>query len=1040
MKLKSLLALGRPSSVALASALSALLASQSIQAGNTWDGGATDPPTAVGLLNSWATATNWNPDGVATFGTGEAIIYGGTVRLTSFISADRTVGSLTFGSTNIGATVINLNATNVGGSIARTLTFDATSGNASLVVDAATTGAKTIQYAAGMNLVNFGTISLTDSLDVTHNGPGNLQLGGATTVISGAGGIVKTGTGNLILGVANANSLTGNTYLGGTTVTGGTVTAAAASALSQYNVATMVNVGAAGTLALNYGSGANDWTSTQLADLFTNNGANFATGSKLSLSTANGAGSYGSDITATLSLIKAGANSLTLSGTNTYTGTTAVNGGTLAVTKAAALPGYNTAANVTVSGTSTLQLNLGGASDWTTTEVNDLLTANAAGFVSGTLLAIDTTNGDGSFGNAVDTSAIRLSKIGVNTLTLTGSNTYAGATVTGGTLKAGASSFSSALGTLGLNVASGSSTFDLNGNNAFFTNIANSTTLSNITNSGSADATLTTGQTSTISSLISDGPTHKLGIIIGANSNSGANLFKLDSANTFSGGITLQGGTTTSATSARMRVDNGTIVSTLVSSPFGTGPITIGTATDQRSGLMFSNLTGTNTVYNDIIVNTVQGTDNTAGNLPGIRIGAAVTNLTFAGKITAGLTNAIFCADGTATVTGQITGTNGLETYNSPISITLNNTAENNNYAGSTIVGATSSLILGRANQIPNGSSVTVNGSFKMDGYSETINGLNGASTGIVDSISGTSTLTVGDADASGSFAGVLQNTAGTLSLIKTGSGTQTLSGVNTYTGSTTVNNGALILDTTGQLKFVTGATSGTGQNTLTDSGAGTITLNGSFVIDTAATDATALTSGSWQIENAASLPGAYGGTFTVVGWTDAGSDTWTKSVGAKNYTFNELDGTVSMVEGAADPYAAWIATYEPNALLPDAASKLPGADPDGDDFSNLMEFVLDGSPVVSSQSIRPNQTVNATDIILTFKRSDASESPVTTQTVQISTDLVDWTTIPAITIGAGDNLPSVGVVENGAAADDITVTIPRSGSLKKFVRLNVVK
>jgi autotransporter-associated beta strand protein len=277
-------------------------------------------------------------------------------------------------------------------------------------------------------------------------------------------------------------------------------------------------------------------------------------------------------------------------------------------------------------------------------------------------------------------------------------------------------------------------------------------------------------------------------------------------------------------------------------------------------------------------------------------------------------------------------------------------------------------------------------------------------------------------------------------SLIKDSAGTLTLTAANTYTGNTTVNAGTLDIVDNAQLRFITGATSGTGQNVL--SGAGTVTLNGDFFIDTAATDASAITSGSWQIENAASLPGAYGIDFTVVGWTNAGSDTWIKSVGTKNYTFNELDGTVSMIDTAppADPYTAWIEGYTPNALLPDAASKLPGADPDGDDYSNLMEFVLDGSPVVSSQSIRPNQTVNATDIILTFKRSDASESPVTTQMVQISTDLVDWTTIPAITIGAGDNLPSVGVVENGAAADDITVTIPRSGSLKKFVRLHVVK
>lgn len=295
-----------------------------------------------------------------------------------------------------------------------------------------------------------------------------------------------------------------------------------------------------------------------------------------------------------------------------------------------------------------------------------------------------------------------------------------------------------------------------------------------------------------------------------------------------------------------------------------------------------------------------------------------------------------------------------------------------------------------------------------------------------------------GTIDTNGFDAGIAQSVTGTGGLTKNSAGVLTLTGANTYIGNTTVNNGTLNLSAGAQLSFVTGDSSGTGNNLL--SGAGTVILDGNFSINTSVTDASALSNGSWQIENAASLPGAYGASFIVVGWTDAGGDKWTKTVGSKDYTFDETTGTVTMVGPASDPYEVWIASFEPNALLSVPASKLPTADPDSDGLNNLLEFTLGGSPVVSSPSISPVATVDASNITLTFKRSDESESPVTTQTVQISTDLADWTTIPAITIGASDNLPAVTVAENGTAPDDITVVIPRSGSVKKFVRLNVVK
>ena len=140
-----------------------------------------------------------------------------------------------------------------------------------------------------------------------------------------------------------------------------------------------------------------------------------------------------------------------------------------------------------------------------------------------------------------------------------------------------------------------------------------------------------------------------------------------------------------------------------------------------------------------------------------------------------------------------------------------------------------------------------------------------------------------------------------------------------------------------------------------------------------------------------------------------------------------------------SDPYTTWIDSPAFNSPALSAADKLPGADPDLDGISNVKEFTLVGNPVVVSTAILPAVTLDPADLILTFKRSDESESPVTTQSVQVSTGTQDWTTLPAIPIGAA-SAGAATVVENGSAADDITVRIPRGGNSIKFGRLRVVK
>jgi autotransporter-associated beta strand protein len=108
----------------------------------------------------------------------------------------------------------------------------------------------------------------------------------------------------------------------------------------------------------------------------------------------------------------------------------------------------------------------------------------------------------------------------------------------------------------------------------------------------------------------------------------------------------------------------------------------------------------------------------------------------------------------------------------------------------------TLTLKLGAAAVIPDGAfkgNLTVTGTLDLNTFSETINGLSGA--GIVDTVAGgTPTLTVGANDQTSTFSGTIQNTAGTLALAKTGTGTLTFSGSNTYAGATTIGAGTLAL------------------------------------------------------------------------------------------------------------------------------------------------------------------------------------------------------------------------------------------------------
>jgi fibronectin-binding autotransporter adhesin len=263
-------------------------------------------------------------------------------------------------------------------------------------------------------------------------------------------------------------------------------------------------------------------------------------------------------------------------------------------------------------------------------------------------------------------------------------------------------------------------------------------------------------------------------------------------------------------------------------------------------------LTGTNTFLGGLTVNAGTVAFGTEANLGavsgGITIDGGTLRDTSAGgtvvnhAITVGAGGATFA--GLATVyRGVIGGTGGI-TVDAPGSIVLLEGA--NSYGGTTTVAQGRLATVGGA-AIPDSSNVSVAGGAILEvRQSETIGALSGAGDVIAPTPYFQTTLTIGGG-ASGTFSGVIreEDSDALLNLVKTGTGTQTLSGVNTYRGTTTVGGGRLVVNgsiANSAVTVLSGATlagSGTVGPTTIQSGAtispgnsiGTLSVNGNLVL-----------------------------------------------------------------------------------------------------------------------------------------------------------------------------------------------------------------
>ena len=661
----------------------------------------------------------------------------------------------------------------------------------------------------------------------------SLQVGGnaSTTfsgVISGGGYFVKSGTGTLTLSGAN-------TYTGVTTVNTGTLSAGINNAIGSSSAVTVASgttfnlnnysdsVGSiAGAGSITLGSGAltagNDGTSTAFSGVISGSGT----------------------------LTKVGAGALTLSGVNTYTGSTTVNTGTLSA-------GINNAVGsgsaVTVNSGATFNLNT-----YADTVGSIAGTGNIA-LGSGAL----TTGADGTsttFSGIISGTGT-LTKSGTGTLSLSGTNTYTGAT----TISAGVLSIQSAdalgnasntsnttvangaalqlannitttnAGTLALNgtgMGGSGALQSVSGNNTWNSNV---TLASNATVfSSTAGNTLTIGNASATNlftmggnTVTIDGPGDTwFNSNVGVTGDTGGLIKNGTGTLTFYGSNTYYTGTTTvNAGSLELVVGafspgwygiNGSLtIGTGPSNPALAGTVKV----DIWSNSYANQISPTSavTINSDgalsVGASTSMGSLTLNGGQVNIASGQTVTptgdvtsnansahetSLISGGALTLGTGNFNVAHDSSLasdlTISSSIGGSANLN-KNGAGTLTLSGS---NTYTGATNINA-GTLALGASNTLASTGAVAIasGSTLTLNNYTQTIGGLSGAGTLQL----GSGTLIAGNGNASSTFSGAFAS-GDTGTFEKTGTGTLTLgSGMNLSNGTLVLNGGTLNLNGT---------------------------------------------------------------------------------------------------------------------------------------------------------------------------------------------------------------------------------------------------
>ncbi|HMP58783.1 MAG TPA: autotransporter-associated beta strand repeat-containing protein [Gemmatales bacterium] len=712
-----------------------------------WNGGTGAGP------HSWNTNGNWSLAGFPNAsGVTASLLADWSAAPTINLNQAITVGRLFIDDTG-GSGDVGVSISPNGGS----LTFNNGASNAELQ----TFG------DASLNFIN-SNVTLTSNLNATI--ASNLAITGQ---ISGGGALNKLGSGTLVF-------TNNNTYSGGTTVSAG-----------------MLQLGGGGT----NGSISGD--------------VSVASGATLGVNRSNTL-TFSGAISGAGGLLQDGAGTLVLTGANTYAGTTVVSQGTLALGSGGSLA----SAAVTVNTGAVLRFSLsgdytyggaisgGGASQKTT---HGELTLTGTSTFSGGVV-IDTgglTLGDGGANGSIACDVQNNANLNFNRSDV---SIYAGAISGGGNM------FKMGAGTL---ILTGTSSYTGNTNvNAGVLQIGNGGTAGSI-------ASPTINNNAALTFNRSDSITYS-GAISGAGSltQSGTGTLIFTGTNTYSGGTTISAGTLqigsggTTGSIAGDVLNNSALAFNRSDSITFSGVISgSGSLTKQGGGTLI--LTGANTYAG--------GTTVSGGTL---QIGAGGATGAIVGNI-ANNSGVTFNRSDDLTFSGTISGSGSL-LKNGAGKLTL--TADNS-FAGGTLIlagtlqlgngGATGSiagdignfgaLIFNRTGSMDYSGVISQNGTLTQQAGTLRLGGAN-TYTGLTTISSGV--LTIGTGGATGSIAGnVLNNStlifnrtadysyggniSGSGSIFKVNTNTLTLTGTNTYAGTTHIEGGTLV--------FSSGASLGSG-------------------------------------------------------------------------------------------------------------------------------------------------------------------------------------------------------------------------------------
>lgn len=815
-----------------------------------------------------------------THGNSWAVANGAGVAISALADGSYTLSSVA-GTTGSNYTGNNIDVDNSAGTLdagitANSLRFSAAGANTLSLTGTNTvsTGGILVGSGVGSNLstITGGTLRGASSSDlkvIQNNTSGGLTIS-SNIVNNTSTSVTKAGAGLLTL--SGTNTFTGGLFINAGEVALG-ITGALNSTAGSENAVTF-GAGSTGTLSLkgnsvvvrsltsnanNPGVAIVQNASAGAATLTIGNSANQASSFAGTIQDGSGGGA--------LTVAKSGTGTLTLSGTNTYTGGTVLNAGTLAITSDANLGA--TSGDLTFAGNSTLNMNATGF----------VMNAGRTITVNSGVTATLTSNNDGKrFAGSLEGSGTvyanhSTSFVFDNASAFTGSFRASTANSSGYGLdmytlrdEAGDGTITLESGSFRWFGSGGTKTFDdrqffLGGNGSIYNRSTDNSAIvisTNLGQSGTGTRTLTLG-----------GNNSAAGTFAGNIGNNGAsavtltktegNIWALGGTNTYTGDTNLLASGTTGVLifQGAQSLSSGTTLkfaqasSSVQSVRFLDDGVAPGIISFNRP-IEFG---GSNTLQN---LNIAVGNNNTnnGGSSAGTTTGRTIQvgNITFTS--TAADTN-------TTTINATSPNSNGYRLQTGVI--TLNNLVTRT--AGQTTVTALN----------PTSANMTV-GSITM---------ANG-NTGIAND--GVPVLRLTGTSSDNRVTGIISNAADfatgqALSLQKQGTSTWVLEGDNTYTGATSVTAGALIIN--GNSSTATGAVSVTGASALATATLGGIgivggntTLNNFSVLSPGQSPGTLTFSSALTLNNGATYT-FEGGDLVAVGGILTLTDNWILALGS---------------------------------------------------------------------------------------------------------------------------------------------------------------